>query len=802
MSKLVPLFFLVTLIAALSGCDSPEERAQAYIESGKAHLASGETTLASLDFRNALQIDDKLVPAWYGLVEIEERQSNWEKVIGLLRKIIELDPSHLDAQIKYGKILLLAGQLDKALESSDTALKLDSTSAASQALRAAVLFKLDDPAGAVKFAKAALASDSGNIDALTVLVAERLTANDTRTALSYLDDGLKHNTKNVALHLIKIQTLDSIAKGKEAEAVFRHLVTLYPKRPEFRKALSRYLMRQNRLDDAETEIRALATDYPDDAEIQIDVVRFLNSTKGAAAATDELNTLIAGNPSIYRFQFALAHLQRNQGDADGAYETLKKIAQIETDKESRHTAKTQIAEALLNEKKLDEASRWLEEVLAADKRHLRALLLRAAIQIERRKLDPAIADLRAVLKDSPQTTRALILLARAHQLNGSIELADDRLANAFRVSSANTEVGLHYVRFLRQNSRLNRAEDVLVTVLARDPRDVRVLRTLAQVRLAQENWPGAQEVAEELAKISSEKATAHNILGRALEGQNKIDQSIEFFQRAHDTSPLTRRPIVSLVRAYVRSGRRDDAKRFLESVLETNALNVQALVLLARVQMLEKDGVEAAEALFKRALAEAPDDIFAYRELAQFFRAQERFDDAKSTIAAGLAKQSDSPSLRLILAGIYEQQGQIEQAIGEYESLHEKQPNSDIFANNLASLLSEYRNDKDSIQRAYTLAKRFRDSSVPHFKDTLGWIHYRLGEFERAKPLLKDAVKGQPNLPIFRYHLGMAHLAANEMDTGYKELRKALALSKKHPFPQRDKVREILASISTNSPTN
>src|SRR5262245_36230648 len=57
------------LLAACSG--SPQERAQKYYERGKELLAQNDSARASVEFRNALRLNDKLPGAWLGLAQIE-----------------------------------------------------------------------------------------------------------------------------------------------------------------------------------------------------------------------------------------------------------------------------------------------------------------------------------------------------------------------------------------------------------------------------------------------------------------------------------------------------------------------------------------------------------------------------------------------------------------------------------------------------------------------------------------------------------------------------------------------------------
>ena len=789
--------FLIAILLAMSACDSPEQKANSYVTSGLSLLALNKPEFARLEFKNALKINDKLVSAWYGLAQVEERQGHWGKVFELLKKVVALDPTHIQAQVKVGKLFLLAGQLDKALDASTAASKLDPANPKVRALRAAVLYRLDDTKGAVKAAKSALEVDPSETDAIAVLVAERLAAKDTKSALDHIDRGLKHDKENIALHLLKIRTLDAANKRAEAETEFRNLIALYPQRPEFRKSLIRYLLGQKLPDEAVKEARRLAADNPDDPDARLDVVRVLNATQGAEAAKSELSDLIRAYPKDDRFRFALAQLLRAQGKISEATEILTHISQTAEDQKSVLSAKAGIAEILLQEKKPDAAMPLIKEILAQDEDDIKARLLWASIDIEKGHLSDAIAKLRSVLANGgPPSTSALLLLAKAYRLNGDAELADNRFAEAFRVSADDAAVGLLYVRFLMRGSKLDKAEDVLTTILARDPGNAAALRMLAQVRLARNDWRGAQDAAERLKKVPGETPAVDKILGQALEGQRKFDESIAHFRLAQEASPSALSPMASLVQAYLRAGRRNDAERFLNAVLRSNDGNPHALVLLARLGLSEEHGAEKAEALLKRAVALDPRSPLPYRELARLYASQGKYGAAEETAVKGLADNPNDAGLRFDLAGFFERQGKIDDAIGEYERLLKADPDSDIYANNLAALLSENRDDKESLQRAYGLAKRFREAGQPAFKDTLGWINYRLGSLDAARSQLADAVKGQPQSPIYRYHLGMALQASRENDAAYKEFRRCLDLAKDQPFDRQDEVKELLRKLS------
>ena len=105
--------------------------------------------------------------------------------------------------------------------------------------------------------------------------------------------------------------------------------------------------------------------------------------------------------------------------------------------------------------------------------------------------------------------------------------------------------------------------------------------------------------------------------------------------------------------------------------------------------------------------------------------------DAEAALDAGLAA-AQSAALRFAKAGILETRGDIEGAIAAYETLYAADTGSPVLANNLASLISSYRDDPESLARAFAVARRLRGSEVPQFQDTYGWILHRRGDNDQA----------------------------------------------------------------------
>jgi tetratricopeptide (TPR) repeat protein len=369
-----------------------------------------------------------------------------------------------------------------------------------------------------------------------------------------------------------------------------------------------------------------------------------------------------------------------------------------------------------------------------------------------------------------------LALATAYERSGLIERADKQFADATRVSELDPNVGLEYAAFLQRRGSIARAEDVLIGLDKRRPNSINVLSALAQVRLARQNWIGAQEIAESMRRVDGSGSFADQILGTALIGRNKYDEAIAAFRSAYNDAPAAAQVMDSLVGALLKANRKDQAISFLRSALTKDPKNANALVLLGSMQ-LSSGASEQALNNFLEAVKAQPKDIAGYRALADLYASQKNYDEAIKVVRSGIEQQPDMLSLHMILAGVLERKGDYESAISEYEFMLQKQPANLILANNLASLLLDHRTDEASLKKAQSLATILRKSEIPQFKDTLGWASYRHGDYRTAVALSEEASAALPGQAAVRYHLGMGYIATDQLAKASEQLKMALELA-------------------------
>jgi tetratricopeptide (TPR) repeat protein len=188
---------------------------------------------------------------------------------------------------------------------------------------------------------------------------------------------------------------------------------------------------------------------------------------------------------------------------------------------------------------------------------------------------------------------------------------------------------------------------------------------------------------------------------------------------------------------------------------------------------LSRRDIPAAEASFRAALQQDPNNLQAYFELARIYIVGNRLQEAFDQCQALLAQDPDTPSVHMLLGILYEMQAQADMAENHYRKALTSDPSFAPAANNLAYLLT-HRNLDEALELArIAKAKLPRD---PFVADTLGWIFFQKGLYGNALRELRDSAAKLPDNPEVQYHLGVAYLKLEKNDQAREHLTRALEL--------------------------
>ncbi|MFV0473751.1 MAG: tetratricopeptide repeat protein [Pikeienuella sp.] len=748
---------------ALAACDSAEDRLAKHVEGGRTLVEEGAFEKATLEFRNALEIDANSLAAHLGMAGIYEKQRNYPAMMAHLNKIIEIDPKNAEAQVKLGQMAMLSGQMEEALAKADAVIKDEPNNVGALVLKAGVSLRAGDSATALEYARRAIELEPDNTTAHAVLIGERLKEQDLPGALAIADDITKRVPTDLGVALVKVQVLEQMGDDDAVGAYLEVVVKQFPDQLALRTSLSRWHAKRGENDKAEEQLRAIAEASTENADASLRVVSFVLATKGAEAAREELTRLLGAREDKVPFEIALAELDYESDNPDAAKERLRRVIAEAVEAEAGADAnrvRVVLARIFLRENTLEEARALVEEVLADDASNAAALGIRAALRYDDKDYTNALLDVRGALAAEPNNPQLLMLAGRTQLRAGNPDIAGENFSAAMQASQYDPAITMEFVNFLRLNNRADAVLTVLTEAARIQPRNEEILTALATEQLRIGDWAAADETAAMLAGVNEE--TSKRIRAATLSGREQYDESLSILNDIAQDPEQRDSALGAMIQVYFKAGKIDEAITHLDGVLAEEPRNVQALMLRAAVRLSQKD-VDAAETDYQAAIAADPSAPNPYVALARIYFSQQRDEDALALLDAGLKVAVDPSGIRLFLGGYYETRQQIDDAIAQYRALYADQPNSLVAANNLASLLVEFKaDDPQALQDAQEAAEALRGVEIPAFQDTYGWVQYQLGHYEEALRYLRPAAEALSDNPYVRYHLGLAYAKLGE----------------------------------------
>jgi Tfp pilus assembly protein PilF len=245
--------------------------------------------------------------------------------------------------------------------------------------------------------------------------------------------------------------------------------------------------------------------------------------------------------------------------------------------------------------------------------------------------------------------------------------------------------------------------------------------------------------------------------------------------KALDANPGDELALVQVVNMHLAAHRRDEAVRTVEAQVAKAPNNARVLVIAGRTYALNGN-LDKSEAVLRRAIDVDPSMLEAYHVLGQILVRQKKLDEATKAYEARAAARPDDVSAHTMVAMIQLTQGKMDAARSRFEKVLSIDPRAAVASNNLAYIDAEEGTNLDvALSRAQTAKAALPDDA--DVNDTLGWVYVRRGLPALAVGPLEQAIQKNPSEPVYRCHLGVAHLKAGDKDRARVELGRALQLS-------------------------
>jgi tetratricopeptide (TPR) repeat protein len=751
-------YTLVLLLSTtlVTGCRNAEAAKAEHVTRGEGFLTARKYQEASIEFRNAIQIDAKLGSAHWGLARAYEGLQRFPEAFEELRKAVDFDANNNEARVKLGNYFLMSRppQIGEAERLAKEALAKNANDIEGTILSGNVLFLQGNKDGAFAQLNHAIQLNTERVESYLSLARFYISSNDSNKAEETFRRAIQLNEKSAVAHSEYGKFLVSANRKDQAEAEMSRAVEVEPTNRDVRFVLASFFLVNGRLDKAEESYKALAEldrDRPEGRSVLADFYSAVGRYPESISIYKEIATR---TPDYSRARYRLGELMMQNGDLTGA-------------------------------------AGQADEALKMNPRDMQALTLRARVKLSAGQvndLKAAVEDLREVLRQEPNSRQGLYFMADANFREGQLDQATAYAGDLERFYPDYLPAKLMLTQLYLASGDSKAAVRAAGNLLDRLGKTV----------------PDAENPPQLLSELRAKTLTTR---GLAYLSIKDLKSARADFQTAKDMAPGSTATYVNLATVSVKEGNLSEAKELYEQALRLNGSDFDALSGLIRdvymaarqfgeahqrldqvlgsqpdsaplhflnSQVFQSEGnTQQEEAELQRAVELDPGYVPAFSSLAALHVKNRRPDQALAEYRKILERGETAVTYTLI-AMVEESRGNLDAAVQGYRKALELDPNAPVPANNLAWLIAErgVGNLDEAVRLSQGAVQRY--PNTPGFADTLGWVYQKKGLYGAAAEQLQKAVAGELDNATYRYHLGIAYASKGDRAEARLQLEQAL----------------------------
>jgi len=782
-------FLLVGLL--LCACASKEERKAELFRNGLTLEQEGRIAEARVEAKNIIKLDPNHAGAYLLLARCALTDQNWREAYAGFQRAAELEPENVEALLGVGRIYLLSGDTAKAEEISGQVLRIEPASKDGKLLRAGAMLRAKRFGEAEAQLDDVFAQDPHNEDAfiaLSVIYAETGRADQ---ALAVVLRGMETRPDSRVLHF---RAANLAADSGDMATAEKHLLRLKELDPENRGVMVLLASLYERMGDAarvEGILTGMLAADPASEEARLRLVEFL-VRHGKA---DEAKGLIGETPDgpTPKLRLALAAVHAATGDMGEAEAALTALAEDTEAGPAGIEARLRMSEIKLRRGDRDGALAEVDEVLRLNPADARAHAARGRIFMLQDRFEEALAELRIALHDAPDDMAVAVLVARAQFALGNTLSGVEALRTFLMKKPDAVPVRLELAAYYQRVSEADAALAVLQGGENGGRMPAQLMLAMGDIEARREHFDAAEIYYRQAAQEKEAQAPALLRLGSMHGGRKDWHAARRTFDELLLASPDAHGGAEGVVAVELAAGRGEAALAWAAARSASRPADPLAADLLGRTA-LRLGNADGAEKAFREAQQRAPEWSVPSARLAGLYASTGRKDTAVAECRAALAKNPDSVPEALLLGQLLQLGGETAEAEAIFRKLLTRHPDLLPAANNLAYLLVTAQTPgPEQLAEALALATRASAGGDPSALDTVGWVHYRLGDRDAALQFLRKAHESLPEDPAVTYHL--ARVLADLGQTGEARTLLTALLARTQDFSELAQARELLGGI-------
>jgi tetratricopeptide (TPR) repeat protein len=428
-------------------------------------------------------------------------------------------------------------------------------------------------------------------------------------------------------------------------------------------------------------------------------------------------------------------------------------------------------ETLMQQGRLDEAKRKLQEVLAQDPKSVEGYNLLGIVCISQKDYGSAFDALQHALKLNPSSPRTKNNLGNLYVAQQKLDLAEQEFRDVLRTSPTNADANYNLGLVLLATNQPAEAIPHLQRVSpATTPSELNLMRAyLGAGRVTQ-----GLKIAGDFSAREPKNVQLHFTLGTVLASEKQYRAAQQELEKANSLQPETYEILFNLGQTYLRLGDYGKAELAAKRAQSLQPDSPDALYLLAQIYADRSRPVDALE-LLVRAHKLAPENTDVIFLLGRVSMTQNYFEDAIPLLESGIKLDPRRADLRAALGESYFMSGKADKAIEVFNQLIEVAPT----ARSYAFLGLSYRHlGRFEEARKYFAQGLKLDPRNAACLFNMGFIEGRQGNQAKAEEYFQLTLKSNPDYAEALLELANLRITAKRNQEAAELLRRYVKVAR------------------------
>ncbi|MBC2713098.1 MAG: tetratricopeptide repeat protein [Desulfosarcina sp.] len=460
--------------------------------------------------------------------------------------------------------------------------------------------------------------------------------------------------------------------------------------------------------------QALALD-PDSVYLKRELAGFWLMKKDTTAALQLLDDILVTHPDDVESLILEGRIHQNINQPKAAMEAFSQVIELDP---SQQNIYLQLGSIYMDQEQWGQAKRVYEQLVKSFPGSYAGYFFLGRISAINGDGETAQAYFEKTLALEPELVESRFEIGALYEADKKYEKAASIYNDILKQNPNNIQASMALGHAYYQQGLKKKAEKIFTFLGQVSLKDQTIIRTLVRDYLDARDYEAANIIIQGMIKGAPDSSDLKYLAGVALDGIGKKSAAIDQLKQV------------------------DPNSRFFQNAAVHAALLYQ-----------EMEQLQAAIDFLLETVKKDPENPEFHLYLGSFYEQVEAYEKAEKTLKDGLGLDPKNSRIHFRLGVVYDKWGKKESSIAAMKQVIRFEPDNANALNYLGYTYADMGINLDEAEQLIRKALEHKPGDG-YITDSLAWVYYKRGQYEKALPLLEQAAGLVPDDPIVKEHLG------------------------------------------------